>query len=125
VGTSRTGTGSGHATGHLGIFRTGVGDGIGIQPIDVVGQGIEREAGVYTLCGGGSLAAPVDEQAFYNLIPAVMVAVQDLAYLEPDPNDPDASRGEVMLIDNQQAEPGGFDNVKQTVRWDIRRRRLP
>jgi hypothetical protein len=68
-----------------------------------------------------------DEQEFHNLVlvPSVIVAIQDLAYLRPDPNDPNLSRGDVTLLESNQPESGGFDTIKQVVRWEIRRRRLP
>jgi hypothetical protein len=60
-----------------------------------------------------------------RLLSSVIVAVQDLAYLRPDSNDPNPSRGDVTLLESNQPEPGGFDTIKQVVRWEIRRRRLP
>jgi hypothetical protein len=55
----------------------------------------------------------------------VIAGVPDLAYLTPDPSDPNLSTCDVTVFDSQQPEPGGFDNVKQTVSWEIRRHRLP
>ena len=58
-------------------------------------------------------------------VPGVIAGIQDLALLKPAPNDPNASRGVVTLVDHTEPQPGGFDTVKQTVRWDIRKNRLP
>src|SRR5262249_31785653 len=102
IGSTSSGTGSGNGTFHLQVSSTGVGGGVGITPIDIEGQGIERETSVYAICGGGSKAAPVDEQVFYNLVPAAIVTVPDLAYLTPDPSDPNLSTGNVTIIDSQQ-----------------------